>query len=1099
MRFIILFLLCIKLSLSQNLVVNGDFSAGNTGFFTNYTYCNTGNCLFPFVDDAYSIGTNPNFFHSVFQGMDHTTGAGNMMIFNGGIASYSAWSQTITVLPSQTYSLSIWACSVYTNNIAKLNFSINGVSVGTLTPSSSVNIWTQFSATWTSNSNTTAVIRINTLNTVGSNAGVDFGLDDIEFKLLPPITPLCSGNLGLPVFLEDFGSGAALYGPALPVGVTNYPYYTGVPINGVYCISGTGNPANVIGYVDGPDHTGNSNGYMMVVNADYGPSEVYRKHVTGLCPNTTYVFSSYLANNNTQNPGVTNCGGSYIYANVKFQIEYPLGTVQNSVATGNLAVASTHTAFVWGQYGFVFTTLPSQTSVDIVLINNAPGGCGNDYVVDDITLSPCGPGVGLTLLPNKTTFCPGESMILQSNFTSGGYTNPEYQWQYSNDGGNTWTNIIGATSQNYSITSVTNSQSGTYRLLVAENGNVNLTSCRIIAGPLSFTVSNNFLTAASPTICPNAITTLTVTGAVTYTWSNGSNTSSITVNPSITTTYSVIGTIGTCSAQATLTVSVIPLTPITVTGNTIICNGGSTLLNANGANSYLWSTGINNSSISLTPSVTTTYSVIGTSNTCTNTAIVTVSVLPSPLLVVSPNTGICAGLLSPVTLTVSGSDSYTWANSNSLSSSTGASVVASPTTTTTYTVTGTTGLCTNTAIVTVSIIPSPVILSTIVDNTSCGLNNGSATVTATPASNTYSWTGVVSTTNVAGNLPPGNYTVTAINGICQTSTVLTISGSIPLLITSSSITPSNCNANNGSISVTDNLTGSNYHWSPGISSNSNTIFNLSPGNYSLTIVNGACTTSTTISVVTIGGPTAMSVISKNASCRNDSGRIDITNVINGVSPFLYNLNNSVFLSTSSFTNLSQGVYTISVKDANTCLLTQTISISQATVNLTTEIITNSPNCLDNDGAFIINKISGGKPPYLLSFNNTPYTQNTTFEALSVGIYTLAIKDSNACVNQLILNMPGNNGDYILYIPNTFTPNNDHKNDVWYVQGACLGEFHCYIYNRWGEKLHEIKDITEGWDGRYKGAAVPDGVYVYVLEVETATGIVNKAGHIVLLR
>jgi len=96
-------------------------------------------------------------------------------------------------------------------------------------------------------------------------------------------------------------------------------------------------------------------------------------------------------------------------------------------------------------------------------------------------------------------------------------------------------------------------------------------------------------------------------------------------------------------------------------------------------------------------------------------------------------------------------------------------------------------------------------------------------------------------------------------------------------------------------------------------------------------------------------------------------------------------------------------------------------------------------------------------------------------------------------------MPDNSKDYILYIPNTFTPNNDKINDIWYIQGACLGAIHCYIYNRWGEKLHEMKDIKDGWDGTYKGSVVSDGVYVYILEVETGTGTVSKTGHITLFR
>jgi len=101
---------------------------------------------------------------------------------------------------------------------------------------------------------------------------------------------ICSGTKGAPIFKETFGTGSALYGPVLGAGITTYPEGQGAPANGTYVIANTGNPSNTLGYVNSTDHTGDQNGYMMVINADYGPGEAYRKHVTGLCPNTTYVF-----------------------------------------------------------------------------------------------------------------------------------------------------------------------------------------------------------------------------------------------------------------------------------------------------------------------------------------------------------------------------------------------------------------------------------------------------------------------------------------------------------------------------------------------------------------------------------------------------------------------------------------------------------------------------------------------------------------------------------------------------------------------------------------------------------------------------------------
>ncbi len=88
-RLLVVLTFSVKISLAQNLVTNGDFTSGNTNFFTNYTYCNFNNCLNPLINNGYSIGTNLSFFHFAFQGQDHTTGFGNMMIFNGGIPTFT--------------------------------------------------------------------------------------------------------------------------------------------------------------------------------------------------------------------------------------------------------------------------------------------------------------------------------------------------------------------------------------------------------------------------------------------------------------------------------------------------------------------------------------------------------------------------------------------------------------------------------------------------------------------------------------------------------------------------------------------------------------------------------------------------------------------------------------------------------------------------------------------------------------------------------------------------------------------------------------------------------------------------------------------------
>lgn len=160
-----------------NLIVNGDFSAGNTGFTSQYNYT-TPNV----TEGEYFVGTNPQAWNGGMSNCkDHTTGTGNMMLVNGApVADVIVWSQTVSVTPNTNYAFSTWLQPVHASNPAQLQFAINGKLVGnliiaTLPPCT----WTQFYTTWNSGNNTTATISI--VNKNQQIAGNDFALDDISF------------------------------------------------------------------------------------------------------------------------------------------------------------------------------------------------------------------------------------------------------------------------------------------------------------------------------------------------------------------------------------------------------------------------------------------------------------------------------------------------------------------------------------------------------------------------------------------------------------------------------------------------------------------------------------------------------------------------------------------------------------------------------------------------------------------------------------------------------------------------------------------------------------------------------------------------------
>lgn len=90
--------------------------------------------------------------------------------------------------------------------------------------------------------------------------------------------------------------------------------------------------------------------------------------------------------------------------------------------------------------------------------------------------------------------------------------------------------------------------------------------------------------------------------------------------------------------------------------------------------------------------------------------------------------------------------------------------------------------------------------------------------------------------------------------------------------------------------------------------------------------------------------------------------------------------------------------------------------------------------------------------------------------------------------------------YFIYVPNSFTPNNDDINEVFKAEGEGILEFTFEIYNRWGEMIWNTGSIENAWDGTYKGLPVEGGVYVYQIElVSINLNPVSLYGKVVLFR
>ncbi|WP_407556394.1 T9SS type B sorting domain-containing protein [Winogradskyella sp. 4-2091] len=292
------------------------------------------------------------------------------------------------------------------------------------------------------------------------------------FKTANAQLGFCQGNSGDPIFTETFGTGAQNI--ALPAGTTTYSYAGNQnPNDGFYTVSST---SNYFDWFTVTDHTENdTNGRMLIVNSSFSAGEFYKTTINGLCENTTYEFSSWLVNLTPPNGF---CGAGAIPINVSFEIwDTTETTLLASGTTGNIFGT---TATDWNQYALVFQSTIGQTSVVLKMINNAPGGCGNDLAIDDIVFKSCGDSIDVNdgTSSNSVTLCSTQtpySEIITAAPDNVVFNDHFYQWQFSTDNLN-WVDIPSETSASISVIDIITTTY--YRAKVAEYpSNLNNNDC----------------------------------------------------------------------------------------------------------------------------------------------------------------------------------------------------------------------------------------------------------------------------------------------------------------------------------------------------------------------------------------------------------------------------------------------------------------------------------------------------------------------------------------------------------------------------------------------------------------------------------------------
>jgi gliding motility-associated-like protein len=486
---------------------------------------------------------------------------------------------------------------------------------------------------------------------------------------------LCTGSLGDPIVNITFGGGSNP-GPQLSAAAIGYQYFLNdCPPDGGYTIRN--NTTNCFsnswhGLVS--DHTGNGNGYFMLVNASNLPGDFYVDTVRGLCSGTTYQFSAFLMNMLLP----ASCGGNGIQPDITFSIERTNGTVIAQYNSGSMVSRSSPT---WVQQGFYFVTPANVSDVVLRLRNNAPGGCGNDLALDDIIFRPCGPILNTSFNNGSQLYqlCEGDTAtIFMQGLISSGYTDPRYQWQQSIGG--VWTDIAGATNPTHTVFFDKNKLPGdhVYRLTAFEAANAGKAACRVASSMLTVRVNPKpTLSIGNPgPVCVGDNVSITASGASQYQWSGpaGFTSTAATIYLNAVSQgqagYYKVAAVGSNSCRATdstmLVVNAVPA--ISVGQNEFeICAGSSVQLVASGANSYAWSPAIGLSSATTSspmasPKDTTDYRVIGFNAAgCSDTAFVKVNVQERPVAQAGADRVITEGESIQLKGSISGSyTDYTW-------------------------------------------------------------------------------------------------------------------------------------------------------------------------------------------------------------------------------------------------------------------------------------------------------------------------------------------------------------------------------------------------------------------------------------------------------
>jgi len=311
-------------------------------------------------------------------------------------------------------------------------------------------------------------------------------------------------------------------------------------------------------------------------------------------------------------------------------------------------------------------------------------------------------------------------------------------------------------------------------------------------------------------------------------------------------------------------------------------------------------------------------------------------------------------------------------------------------------------------------------------------------------------------------------------------------GSSPINIEDLTQISPNCGLNDGVISIdATGGTGQIVYSIDGTNFQSNGLFeNLPKGTYTITISDNInCTITQVVNLLGVNEPEITNVSLTNETCNNANGSITIT-AIGGTGQLEYSIDGTNFQSNNVFSNLSQGNYTIFIRDEDSCTAMIDVEIDDLSPLEIADIEVSPAICKESNGSLTLS-VEGGTGLLQTSLNGENFQPDLSFNNLAEGTYEIQIMDENGCsisTAAFIVASP-----CPVYVPNIFSPNNDGTNDVFriYPPPNFTGSFQIFrVYDRWGSLLYEAQNFDPedmGWNGTCNGQELGIGVYVYYVQ------------------